>query len=90
MIPGQPGSEFRLYAEDYAPAVRGKKVEFDEEDRPRLHVPVPIEQRMASVGGSVIIRFDLICVPPCYDEHWCTFHTSVHGRRTRADLSGGT
>ena len=61
MIPGQPGSEFRLYAEDYAPAVRGKKVEFDEEDRPRLHVPVPIEQRMASVGGSVIIRFDLIC-----------------------------
>ena len=60
MVPGQPGSEFRLYAEDYAPAVRGKKVEFDEEDRPRLHVPVPIEQRMASVGGSVIIRFDLI------------------------------
>ena len=60
MIPGQPGSEFRLYTEDYAPAVRGKKVEFDEEDRPRLHVPVPIEQRMASVGGSVIIRFDLI------------------------------
>ena len=24
-------------------------------------MPVPIEQRMASVGGSVIIRFDLIC-----------------------------
>ena len=25
----------------------------------------------------------------CYDEHWCTLHTSIRGRRARADFSSG-
>ena len=40
-----------------APAVRGNIVEFDENDKPRLLMPVPVSERMAP-GGSVKIRFD--------------------------------
>ena len=55
MVPGTEQGEVRIYKHEYAPAVRGKLVEFDEEDRPRLHVPVPVSARMAP-EGSVKIR----------------------------------
>ena len=42
MVPGTEQGEVRIYKHEYAPAVRGQLVEFDEDDKPRLHVPVPV------------------------------------------------
>ena len=52
MVMGTEAGEPRIYQEEYAPAVRGNIVEFDENDKPRLMVPVPVSARMAP-GGSV-------------------------------------
>ena len=57
MVMGTEKGETRIYQEEYAPAVRGNIAEFDENDKPRLMIPVPVSARMAP-GGSVKIRCD--------------------------------
>ena len=57
VVMGTEQGETRIYQDEYAPAVRGNIVEFDEHDKPRLMIPVPIRERMAP-GGSVKVRLD--------------------------------